>query len=175
MTLRELVVLALRALALVMLVGCPSSTSTGDVQASSKTAQEKADRIRGCPHQNWPGPWTACSEADWVRRVVESAGYRITDETGSALVAKGKGKAFYIWTTELTRPMRELVAEEDWTRLSTMEGVEVYGDERLWRFWSAQGFVFCVKQGPTDRSVLPDGEELATLIRESLRLRPPRR
>jgi hypothetical protein len=56
-----------------------------------------------------------------------------------------------------------------------MEGVEVYGDERLWRFWSAQGFVFWVKQGPTDRSVLPDGEELATLIRESLRLRPPPR
>jgi hypothetical protein len=29
------------------------------------------DGPRGCPRQNWPGPWTACAEADWVRHVVE--------------------------------------------------------------------------------------------------------
>jgi hypothetical protein len=62
-------------------------------------AKPDADSPRGCPRENWPGPWTACAEADWVRRVVESGGYRVVGETGSALVAEGKGQSFYAWTT----------------------------------------------------------------------------
>ena len=64
----------------------------------SADAKPDDDSPRGCPRENWPGPWVACAEADWVRRVVESGGYRVVGETGSAIVAGGKGQSFYAWT-----------------------------------------------------------------------------
>jgi hypothetical protein len=110
-----------------------------------------------------------------VRLVVEVAGYRVTDEPASALVAKGKGREFYIWTSELTRPFNELISAEDWRRLSTVERADVYGDRRLWRFWAAQGFIFWVQAGPMATSVAPWPTELGPLIRPSRSIPPPPR
>ena len=60
-----------------------------DVLASLSLREWRTDV---CPPKR-PAPWTACPEADWVRLIAETAGYRITDETGSALVAESHGDA----------------------------------------------------------------------------------
>jgi hypothetical protein len=97
------------------------------------------DGPRGCPRRNWPGPWTACAEADWVRSVVEASGYRVVGETGSALTAEGKGRSFNIWTTRAVRTAKAIAAGEGFSHLRVVDGVSVFGDAHLWRFWDAQG------------------------------------
>jgi hypothetical protein len=126
-----------------------------------------------CP-PNWPGPWTACPEADWVRRVAEQAGYRVVDETGSALVAEGDGRSFSIWATELAgKELSATARRENWRPLGVVEDTEVFGDEKDWRWWPAQGFVFWLHVGPSEDATSPELEEMASLVRTSLELPPP--
>lgn len=128
---------------------------------------------RGCPRENWPGPWTACAEAEWVRRVVQESGYRVVGDTGSALIAEGKGRSFYVWTTPARREPDAIAAEAgNWRRLAVIDGVPIYGDEELWRFWQAQRFIFWVKEGPRGDSIVPSPVELAKLV-EASRIVPP--
>ena len=117
------------------------------------------------------GPWTTWPEAFWTRRIAEEGGYRIVSETGSALVAAGKGHEFSIWATEPERPIGEIASKEKWRRIATVRGVAGYGDRDLWRFWVAQGFIFWVKAGPRDSSVLPAPGRLGAVIDASLRLK----
>ena len=117
------------------------------------------------------GPWTTWPSAFWTRRIAEEGGYRIVSDTGSALVAAGKGHEFYIWATEPERPIRAIVAQEKWHKLAVVRDVTVYGDRDLWRFWLAQGFIFWVKAGPRPESVLPEPGRLAPVIDASLRLK----
>jgi hypothetical protein len=51
----------------------------------------------GCPSET--GPWADpdCPLSAWTRAVVEEAGYRVTGDTGSALLAEGRGTEFLIW------------------------------------------------------------------------------
>jgi hypothetical protein len=159
-------------------VGCFGGRATGGGRNESRahtTNRAVVDEPRGCPRNDWPGPWKACAEARWVRRIVEVAGYRVTDEPASALVAKGKGREFYIWTSELTRPFNDLVSAEGWRRIATVDGAHVYGDQRLWRFWAAQVFIFWIQAGPRARSVAPRPTELGPLIRASKSIQPPPR
>jgi hypothetical protein len=107
-----------------------------------------------------------------VREVVRLAGFRITSETGSALVAVGGDASFYVWTTEST-VAEILEAGPHWKRLSTTADTPVYGEARLWRFWGAQGFIFWLKQGPTATAVLPRPIDLRPLIEASKTVRPP--
>ena len=131
------------------------------------------DSPRGCPREPWPGPWTACAEADWVRRVVEDGGYRVTGETGSALVAEGKGQSFYAWTTQAARHPAAIADEAgNSRRLAVVRGVAVYGNE-LWRFWEAQGLIFWVSKGPTEDAIIPSPTALARLIEASTTTLPP--
>ena len=139
----------------------PSSADTGSADEGP----------RGCPRPDWSGPWTACAEADWVRRIVEVGGYRVAGETGSALVAEGKGRSFYIWTTRARRSPGAM-AVGNWRHLAEIDGVGVYGDEELWRFWEAQGSIFWVKEGPTGDSVVPSPHELEPLLEASRAVRP---
>jgi hypothetical protein len=126
-----------------------------------------------CP-PDWQGPWTACPEADWVGQVAERAGYRVTGETGSALIAQGNGSSFYIWVTERA-------ADQDLNggptarkgSLGEIDGVPVYGDERLWRWWVANGFVFWLQAGPYSTSEIPRLRELESLVQASSALAPP--
>jgi hypothetical protein len=125
-----------------------------------------------CP-PNWPGPWTACPEADWVRRIAETAGYRVTGDTGSALTAEGRGDGFYIWATPMPEEHRvATAAREDWARRGRVEGVEVFGDDQ-WRWWPAQGFVVWLHAGPSAEATLPSLREMTPLVRASLDLPPP--
>jgi hypothetical protein len=136
-------------------------------------AKPDDDSPRGCPRENWPGPWAACAEADWVRRVVESGGYRVVGETGSALVAEGKGHSFYAWTTPAARHPAAIADEAgNSRRLAVVHGVAVYGDD-LWRFWEAQGFIFWVNAGPTQDSIVPSPAALARIIEASGTTQPP--
>jgi hypothetical protein len=154
-----------------------------EVEAVARTAEQKSaggERgdlgPRGCPRESWRGPWTACAEAGWVRRVVREAGYQVVGETGSALIAEGKGRSFYIWTTPARRRSATTADEAGtWRRLGVIEGVPVYGDADLWRFWQAQGLTFWVKEGPRGDSVVPSAAELAPLVEASKTGAPPTR
>jgi hypothetical protein len=145
--------------------------------AQEGPAGERSDPgPRGCPRENWPGPWTACAEADWVRRVVVEGGYQVVGETGSALVAEGKGRSFYVWTTPAVRNAATIAADAgNWRRLATIDAAAIYGDDDLWRFWQAQAFIFWVKEGPRGDSVVPSPAELTRLVQASTVVPPPPR
>jgi hypothetical protein len=128
-----------------------------------------------CP-PDWPGPWTACPEAEWVQQVAERAGYRITGETGSALISQGNGWSFYIWGFAITpEEIGRVAKRERWRTLGTVEGVEVYGDERLWRWWVMEGFVIWLHAGPHEDSQLVPLSEMESLVRASEAVPPPSR
>jgi hypothetical protein len=150
----------------------PSDALLARANAVLRTLAIAPWRPEECP-PNWPGPWTACPEAQWVRDVAERGGYRIVGETGSALVAQGGGRSFHIWATELTEPLRTVARKEKWREFGTVEGVPVYGDEALWRWWAAQGFAFWLQAGPRVDAELPTLGEMASLIRASKELAPP--
>jgi len=130
---------------------------------------------RQCP-ADWPGPWTACPEAEWVRQLAEHAGYRVVGKSGSALIARGNGRSFYIWATEGTpKGLRRAAKRESWQALGTVEGVKVYGAERLWRWWMvAEDFVLWLQAGPYMNSELPSLEEMELLVRAGKTVPPPR-
>jgi hypothetical protein len=108
--------------------------------------------------------------------VVREAGYQVVGETGSALIAEGKGRSFYVWTTPARRNSAAIADEAgNWRRLGIIDGVPVYGDDELWRFWQAQRFTFWVKEGPRGDSVVPSAAELAPLVEASKAVTPPAR
>ena len=100
-----------------------------------------------------------------MQRVAERAGYRISGETGSALIARGNGWSFYIWATEETP--EEIRRAERWQALGTVEGVVVYGDESLWRWWVTEDFVVGLQAGPYEDSQVPPLAEMESLVRAS--------
>ena len=123
---------------------------------------------------DWPGPWTECPQAHWVAQVAEHAGYRINGETGSALIAGGKGRSFYIWAT--LRANGQDLDDGPTARkgpLGEIDGVAVYGDERLWRWWTASGFVLWLQAGPYRSSQLPALNEMESLVQASRAIPPP--
>lgn len=108
-----------------------------------------------------------------MRRVVQEGRYRVVGETGSALIAEGKGRSFYVWTNSARRKAEAIAAEPgNWLRLAVIDGVPIYGDDDLWRFWEAQGFIFWIQEGPRGDSVVPSPMELAKLV-EASRIVPP--
>jgi hypothetical protein len=107
--------------------------------------------------------------------VAERAGYRVTGETGSALIAAGKGSGFYIWATKGTETeIRRIAGREKWQSLGTVGGVEIYGDESLWRWWVVDGFVVWLQAGPYSTSRIPPLDEVESLVRASEVMPPPR-
>jgi hypothetical protein len=159
-----------RAIALLTLVALACVLPACGGGESRVSASEATDP---CP-PDWPGPWTECPEAKWVGRVAESAGYRLAGDTGSALVAEGGGHSFYIWATEYERPFSEMAADEEWKRIGRVDGIPVYGDRTLWRWWPAQGFVFWLQAGPRGNSTLPPVRGMRSLVHASQNQPPPR-
>jgi hypothetical protein len=107
------------------------------------------------------GPWSTWPEADWVRAIVKRGGYDVVGETGSAVVASGKGHEFSIWATE-GRAKRV----PNTRRLATVRGVPIHGDRDVWRYWHARGFTFWVHGA----SATPSAGRLAPVVDASLRL-----
>lgn len=153
-----------------------TACAVGDSREASDSGQPTTGLakpgVRGCPDERWPGPWTACAEAAWVRDVARSAGFRVVEETGSALVVANADARFYVWTTG--HEVGDVLRIEPYLELDTVADKKVYGDERLWRLWGAQGFVFWVKAGPTEDDRVPSPRELEPLIRASGDIAPPR-
>jgi hypothetical protein len=142
----------------VALAACDEQPSTP--QAVTETATTPA-----CSDGH--GPWTACPEADWIRHVVRRAGYRLTGETGSALIAEGHGASFYIWATPAGRPVEEIGRDEGWQELGRVAGARVWGS-REWRWWAAQEHIVWLSAG----GHVPALNELRSLIRASKSLTP---
>ncbi len=143
-----------------------SSERLSDDEQTPAVAQATIAQTEQCP-PDWPGPWTACDEAGWVRQIAERAGYRVVGDTGSALLAQGGGQGFYIWATD------EIQGSRATPVLGTVAGVRVYGEKSLHRSWAAQGFVFWLEGGPFSDSRLPDLADMYSLVRASLELPAP--
>lgn len=113
--------------------------------------------IRGCPRPDWPGPWTACAEARWVAQVVEAGGYDVGDGTGtgSALIAAGRGRAFYVWAG------------------ATGAGDSEPSDDGVHTSWTAQGYTFWVGAGPRYTDAKPTVAELRAVAAASRLIPPP--
>lgn len=150
----------------------PSDATLAEANRVLATVSAGPWRPEECP-PSWPGPWTACPEANWVGRVTETAGYRIVGDTGSALVAQGRGRSFTIWATQPEEPIRRIAERENWSPLGTVDGVQVYGDESQWHWWVAQGSIFWMSTDPHRGGRLPDLGEMASLVRASRDLPPP--
>ena len=110
-----------------------------------------------------------------MERVAQRAGYRISGETGSALIAEGNGRSFYIWTTPaaMAEEIQKAIRNEDWQPFGSVEGVQVYGDESVWRWWVGESFTIWLQAGPTKDSRLPSLTEMASLVRASETLPEP--
>jgi hypothetical protein len=166
-----------------VLIACVSATAFacgGEQQETSGREASGFERVEQttspdeCP-PDWPGPWTACPEADWVQKIAERAGYRISGETGSALIARGNGRSFYIWATEgRPKEIEKAVKDGEWPTFRSVEGIEVYGDERVWRWWVGEGFTIWLQAGPAKDSRLPSLTEMESLVRASKTVPRPR-
>jgi hypothetical protein len=160
----RLLPLALLAGAALLGSACGAEADSDIGAATAETRRTVTATSRGCPQEPWRGPWTACAEADWVRRVASDAGYKVVGETGSALLAEGRGDEFSIWTTPEPESLEDTVTTENWKAIGSVNGTEIYGDERHWRWWIAQGAVFWVKAGPHISSTVPEVGELLALV-----------
>ena len=140
--------------------GCQDSRVSVDGSTTNRapTAVE-------CDEDDYPGHWTACPEAGWIRSIVETAGYEMADYTGSALVAKGNGDSFYIWASRGHGSLGG--ASSRGCRLGDTEVRAGLGAMADWRYWHAQGFTFWMSAGPLITSTSPDPCELGALVHES--------
>jgi hypothetical protein len=164
------VCLALLGVSLVSACGGEEARSSADGQEKKKRPDATCapgDYVD--PRSFGYEPWTSRPQADWVQQVAERAGHRISGKTGSALIARGRGQDFYIWATKVVSAgeVGKTAERENWRRLGTVEGVDVYGDEALWRWWSAQGFIFWLHAGPQSTSRVPGLNHLDALVRAS--------
>jgi hypothetical protein len=144
-------------------------------QQSSSAEHEQHPTARECAADDqWPGPWTLCPQADWVRQVVRGTHYRLAGETGSALIAEGNGRSFFIWATPLPGSLAALARSENWKLLGRIDGSRVWGSED-WSWWVAQDYIFWVSVGPHgfSRAPAPNESELGPLIRASKALPEP--
>ena len=79
------------------------------------------------------GPWAEhCPEADWARAVIDSAGYGVVGDTGSAITGDANGIEFHLWGF----PKEELhlgnyersIARESYRPWRKVAGTQVYFD-----------------------------------------------
>jgi hypothetical protein len=77
------------------------------------------------------GPWSDpdCPAPVWVDAFVEAAGYRVTGDTGSALIGDAEGEGFHVWAfvPETGRGLEEVLTEEGYTWWRGF-GTDVYAD-----------------------------------------------
>jgi hypothetical protein len=130
--------------------------------------------VTRCVEDEYPGPWTACPEADWVRGIVEAAGYRVAGDTGSAVIARGQGHSFYIWATRNDGSAIEGFEEACRVgNITVWAGKGPNGAMNDWRYWEAQGFVFWLSAGPRSTATSPDVCGLGSLVHQSQVQTPP--
>jgi hypothetical protein len=123
-------------------------------RGTAATTSATGSAATECP----PGDWIRSNTAQWLRRVVEVAGYRIEGCTGSSWIAGTPRTQFYVWSTEPWRRSPELDAYTDVSPLP----LPIYTDgTRL--AWQAQGLGIWVEPGPSATDVLPGKSALSWL------------
>jgi hypothetical protein len=110
-----------------------------------------------------------CHE-EWSRAVAEAAGYKIVENTGSAWVARGRGRSFYIWAVESIAAAR--LTNEGFRILRRVNGVPIYTDG-LRVAWRTRSATFWIEAGPTEESLAPRPSELGSLVRASKTVASP--
>ncbi|MFN2591031.1 MAG: hypothetical protein ABR518_09715 [Actinomycetota bacterium] len=98
-------------------------------QEPASATPERAASPGGCQY----GPWADhCPTADWARKVVTRAGHELIGDTGSALEARANGIEYHFWAFEpegwQETPLRDAIADEGYTPLRRIDGVDVYTD-----------------------------------------------
>jgi hypothetical protein len=114
-----------------------------------------------------PGEWPHSRDAGWLWHVLQRAGYRKPDCTGSAFVIDYGGRGFYghdVYIWAFTSP--RLVPE--FRRFQTIAGVRVYGFYEHRAMWRAGRRNVWVEGGPTSYR-LPPARVLAPIVRATLR------
>ena len=117
-------------------------------------------------------PWTSAPSAEWVRAIARRAGYRVTGSTGSAWIAEGGGRSFYIWATEASGSIEQIAEGENYRLVARFDGAPVH-DDGVRKLWAASGHLFWVEAGPYAESRAPSASELRPLVRASRTLKPP--
>ena len=154
--------------------GCAGGATDERRSAGAEPATPAADQVARECVQNSPGPWTSECSARWVRRVVRRAGYRVTGTTGSAWVATGAGREFFIWATERSGSVQRAAKREGYRLVGRVAGAPVY-DDGVRKFWPADGFIVWLAAGPRGESIAPRGSDLAPIVRASRATPPPGR
>jgi hypothetical protein len=119
------------------------------------------------------GPWSEhCPEADWARKVLEEAGFELTGDTGSALVANTDAADLYFWAFERVkeqRPRAQSLREEGYRLFREIDGIAVYSDGvRL--TWESWGLLVWVDGGPTSALNDLSEQDIQSLVRASERV-----
>lgn len=133
-------------------LGSEASESLGpEVMRSLESLEVTAPVPDGCPADT--GPWSDpdCPGQAWTRKVVETAGYEVVGETGSALEIRANGSRIYIWSFETNRlpgrpvslrmsekEFRDALSEEGYRLQSVVAGVPLYSDA-IRTVWMVQG------------------------------------
>jgi hypothetical protein len=155
------------AILVLLLLGC-SGERAGETTTptSATTATPSAESAgRGCVLES-AGPWTSECSARWVRRIVVRSGYRVTGTTGSAWVAAGRGREFYIWATAASGSVGLLAKREGYRMIGRVVEAPIY-DDGVRKFWPARRFIFWVEAGPRGDSIAPTARELEPIVRAS--------
>jgi hypothetical protein len=145
-----------------------SATTRPAERGVSSEPEVAARAIEECPQL----PERCAAVTEWVSRVLGRADYRVTGDTGSALITAGSGnQSLYVWATSVKGGVpRE---RQRWPKLGAVARVRLYGREQR-RWWVTQGFVFGIEAGPFQHSTLPGRDRLARLVRASYALEPPK-
>jgi hypothetical protein len=138
---------------------------------SSKTTVKHAPRQDGKPRSASESATPRYADrpvADSVRRFVESAGYEIAGDTGSAWIARGGGASFYIWATDVAP--ETILSAGTWRLAFRDSQTSIYAaeDQEIW--WSTGQRVIIMRPGPRGDAVLPTMSAIVPLAQESKRL-----
>lgn len=113
------------------------------------------------------GRWIYCSEAAWVFRIINKAGFFHWGNTGEAIEAGPEGRPE---TTKVDISATKAAPdglERRYRRVAVAEGVTIYGDSTTLA-WSAQGLDVRVQPGAGSRAAVPSGKALDRLVKASL-------
>jgi hypothetical protein len=154
--------LALSLGALVVSGGCGSGPGT-QMDGSRATVKQDGNSL--------PASASAAARyadrpvAGFVRRFVETAGYEIAGDTGSAWIARGGGASFFIWASE--KPPEAFLAAGNWSLAFRDSETSIYAvqDQEMW--WSTGEHVILIRPGPRGDAVLPTMSAVVSLANES--------
>lgn len=116
------------------------------------------------------GPWaTYCPEAEWARGVAERAGYRVVEDTGSALIIDNGENSFYYKAFEPENPAsrQESLSEESYKPVFEVDGTIVYSNG-VQLTWDVHGLWAWLESGPEKGPKIQDEDVLAPIVRASI-------